>query len=198
MSYDPYSRICIPIHYAPVELKIGTQRGATDRALHGTSKEGGSRNDKSKASCPACSSLPSHLLSLFARRMQIALTLMAHDATVQGKKEVSYEELSATFRTFYLYSFECTNPYESLGEGRAHRCTKLRTNKSLWHDRRAQTQLCNASALGNSIYVTVVLLSTYVVLRRGLVEKCLMNNKVLLSPSFFISYFKQVVYIFSG
>lgn len=104
MSYDPYSRICIPIHYAPVELKIGTQRGATDRALHGTSKEGGSRNDKSKASCPACSSLPSPLLSLFAKRMQIALTLMANDATVQGKKEASSEELSATFRTFYSYA----------------------------------------------------------------------------------------------
>lgn len=58
MSYDPYSRICIPIHYAPVELKIGTQRGATDRALHGTSKEGGSRNDKSKAA-PRVSPLPS-------------------------------------------------------------------------------------------------------------------------------------------
>jgi len=149
-----------------------------------------------KASCPACSSLSSLLLSFFARRMQIALTLMANDATVQGKKETSSEE---TFRYFpYILSvrFECANPYESLGEGRAHRCTKLRTNKSLWHDRRAQTQLCNASALSNSIYVTVMLLSTYVVLRRGLVEECLMNNKVLLSPSFFILlYFKEVVYI---
>jgi len=56
MSYDPHSWICIPIHYAPVELKIGTLRGATDRALHGTSKgvvggggrAGGSRDDKSK------------------------------------------------------------------------------------------------------------------------------------------------------
>lgn len=59
MSYDPYSWICIPIHYAPVELKIGTQRGATEsHAACGTSKEGGSRNDKSKASCLACPSLP--------------------------------------------------------------------------------------------------------------------------------------------
>jgi len=98
MSYDPYSKICIPIHYAPVELKIGTQRGATDRALHGTSKEGGSRNDKSKTSCPAClPSLPfspsppprptALQVSLFANHMQIALALMANDATARRKKE---------------------------------------------------------------------------------------------------------------
>lgn len=104
MSYDPYSRICIPIHYAPVELKIGTQRGATDRALHGTSKEGGSRNDKSKASCPAYSSLPSHLLSLFARRMQIALTLMAREM------QRSRERKKPRTRNFPLLSvhFICT------------------------------------------------------------------------------------------
>lgn len=103
-----------------------------------------------------------------------------------------------TFRyILYLYALNARNPYESLGEGRAHRCTKLRTNKSLWHDRRAQTQLCNASALSNSIYVTVVLLSTYVVLRRGLVEECLMNNKVLLSPSFFILCISKKPGIFS-
>jgi len=43
---------------------------------------------------------------------------------------------------------------ESRDEGRAHRCTKSRANKSLWH-RRAQTQLCNAATLSDSIYVTV-------------------------------------------
>jgi len=40
-------------------------------------------------------------------------------------------------------------------EGRAHRCTKSRANKSLWHDHRAQTQLCNAATSSNLIYVTV-------------------------------------------
>jgi len=44
---------------------------------------------------------------------------------------------------------------ESRDEGRAHRCTKSRANKSLWHRRALQTQLCNAATLSNSIYVTV-------------------------------------------
>lgn len=165
MSYDPYSRICIPIHYAPVELKIGTQRGATDRArCMGRRRRAAAETINQRPPAPRVF-LPAFASPLPFREAHANRTHLNGERCNGPGKERSI--VQGTFRYFpYILSvrFECTNPYESLNEGRAHRCTKLRTNKSLWHDRRAQTQLCNASALGNSIYVTVVLLSTYVVL----------------------------------
>lgn len=52
MSYDPYSRICIPIHYAPVEVKIGTQRGATAARSRHLKARGTRPNDKSNTFLP--------------------------------------------------------------------------------------------------------------------------------------------------
>jgi len=58
MSYDPHSWICIPIHYAPVELKIGTRRGATDRALGRRRRAAAETiNQKPPARCVASLSL---------------------------------------------------------------------------------------------------------------------------------------------
>lgn len=133
--------------------------------LHGTSKEGGSRNDKSKTSCPVCP--PSFCLFLFARRMQIALSLMANERGILSARRSSpWVQFSRVPRGYRLErANSCV--LASAKAVRAHRCTKLRTNKSLWHGRRAQTQLCNATPLGNSIYVTVVLLSTRVTPRFG-------------------------------
>lgn len=137
--------------------------------------------------------------SLFARRMQIALTLMVNDATVQGKKEASSEELSATFRTFYLYALNArTRTNRSAKAVRTDVLNCVQTNHFSTIDVRKHSCVMLRRVLGNSIYVTVVLLSMYVVLRRGLVVECLMNNKVLLSPSFFILCIFKKSYIFSG
>lgn len=194
MSYDPYSWICIPIHYAPVELKIGTQRGATEsRAACGTSKEGGSRNDKSKASCLACVPLSLSLLSasslLFREPYANRARLNGERCNGPGKERnirIS-EKFSAIFFPPRGYRFECAN---SLGEGRMHRCTKLRTNKSLWHDVRKHSCV-NATTLNNSIYITVVLLSTHVVLLLEFVKEYLAMIRVLL-PRFSSTYFSKV------
>ena len=52
MSYDPRSRICIAIHYTPVEVKIGTRRSAIQRIQPHLEVCGTRPHDKSNTLLP--------------------------------------------------------------------------------------------------------------------------------------------------
>jgi len=199
MSYDPYSRICIPIHYAPVELKIGTQRGATDRALHGTSKEGGSRNDKSKTSCPACLSSPlsspHRALGLPFREAHANRTRLNGEWCNNPTRErsaFSVKTFRVRFREFWMREL-VRALYRSSKAVRTDVLNCVQTNHFGTIDMRKQ--LCNASALSNSIYVIVMLLLTHVVLRLRFVEEYLII-RIFCCHHFSIEK-SQLLYFFS-